>query len=171
VEATKPRDFFHNMTLWDVISGRKPLLKSESIKQAISEIETDFAALINAQGANNWRRGATPSPSLVIADQQANENPIQQAAARFTLSATLPIKIGDTHTERRKFAITVPQQGQTAFISHNRLRLTNQAGGINEGIPITAGAVGEPALTSLDWIGEIWAIGSADGVLIDVEML
>jgi hypothetical protein len=158
------------MGLFDVLSGRKPLFRSDSIKQAIVDIERDFSNLINSTPKHNEQRFPRANPQ-VYADAYAQDtDTTPRAAARYTLTRLQPVKVADTRNVEKRIFFTVVRPGQTAFVSHDRIRLQHSQQGIQEGIPVTNAGVGEPALTVMPWQGEMWCVGSVDGMVVDVEM-
>jgi hypothetical protein len=156
------------MTFWEVVTGQKPLMKPTP--RQILDVEQGYEALINSTTPYGQRYKPMPSAGVAEAEYQASTRARASAEARYTLNTTAPVKVADTQGEQKRIFFTVVGVGTTAFVSHNRLRLLNISGGVHEGIPITNAGTGEPALTTLPWEGEMWAVGDTDGMLVDVEM-
>lgn len=158
------------MGLWDVLTGRKPLMRSTEFHQRVLDVEQGYESLINSTAPYKQRKFPSANAAVIEAAYIEDTKARPSAAARFTLDTKAPVKVADTQGAEKRIFITVIGVGTTAFVSHNRLRLLNKAAGINEGIPFTNAGVGEPALATVPWSGEMWAIGDTDGMLVDVEM-
>lgn len=70
---------------------------------------------------------------------------------------------------KRKVHITVITANQSAYFAHSRREL-QETGPANQqmGFPVTSGASAVTAILH-DWKGELWAAGSIDGVLVDIQ--
>lgn len=165
------------MSLWDVLTGKQPLMKPRGA--VLVDIENEYRLLINSTTPYQWRKKPDASPA-VLAAAIAEDNRVRpRSYARYTLFPGTPTKVADTQGEEKTIYVTVPGVGQTCFISHDRVRLQNSQGGITEGIPLTNSGLGEPGRYFLQWNGEMWAIadpatvdgfGNRTGMTVDVEM-
>lgn len=158
------------MSIVDILTGKLPFWKSTGFLHKVTEVEAEFAALINSTVPHNWQKHPAANPEYVAEAQALDNAGGPRSAGQYTLLQNPPIKIADTQGQRRKIYITVIRTGQTCFVSHDPIRLRNNYGGVREGVPITNAATGQPLAESLDWQGEMYAVGSLDGVRIDVEM-
>lgn len=158
------------MSLWEVITGKQPLLRPRG--QTLIDVERGYQELINSTRDYHFRRFPNANPQAYVEAEKADNATRPRASARYTLTTRQPVKVCDTQGETRKVFFTVIGVGTTAFVSHDRIRLQNNLQGTNEGVPITSNVnnLGSPQLTAIEWNGEMWAIGDTDGMLVDVEM-
>lgn len=90
---------------------------------------------------------------------------------RITLNATQPRKLG-SFTCQTAVHISVPNAGQSMWIAHDSQTLKRNVGtpSLQEGIPLVQGNTPPVAYSNgILWQGDLWAIGSVDGMTIDVE--
>lgn len=158
------------MSLLDILTGRKPLFKSDEFKQRIVDVEQGYARLINSNVQHNEARKPPANPAYLAAAIAEDNKSTPRAAQRYTLDTITPIKVCDTQGERRRIYVTVIKVGTTAYFSHEPIRLRNVQAGIREGVPVTNAGAGQPGLEQMPWQGAMYAIGSTTGMLIDIEM-
>ena len=159
------------MSIVDILTGRQPLFKSTKFKQRIVDVEQDYVRLLNTDVKNRSLIYSPKANQTYIDEAIAQDNKSQpRAAASYTLSTITPIKVCDTQGEIRKVILTCVKVGTTAYISHDRIRLTSVTQGIRSGVPVTNTGAGQPALNIVEWQGEMWAIGSVANMVLDVEM-
>jgi len=159
------------MSIYDILAGKKPLLRSTRVKQFQREIEAEFTALMNRQSANNERRLPKPLNSVMVEDQVAQDDPVITVSGRYTLNPNSRIKVLDTDGKKMNVYITVPGQGQVAYATHDPIRILSRVGGVHEGIPLTnnPNVAGRPTPNHLQWIGQMWLTGDTVNMVVDVE--
>jgi hypothetical protein len=159
------------VSLLDVLSGKVPLFRSTSQRNAINEIETDYARLINRQTSNNYRRKPFPSDGVIAEAIQKETNPQSFVSGRFTLNPNTRTKILDSGDDQWTIYITIPGPGQTAFATHSGIRAIQTSTAIHEGVPIINNPPGQtrPGPTQLLWTGELWLSGDTPGMVVDIE--
>jgi hypothetical protein len=159
------------MSIIDILAGRKKLFRSDSIRQAIVDIEQEFTGLINGDVHHNWVK--KPAPSGQVWDEAVAstipKTPV--VSSRFTISIGDRIKIYDTGGERKNVYIRVLQNGVTIYISHNPNRLLNSNANAQEGIPITSAQQNLEGIgyQTIRWNGEMWATSDTNNAQVDVE--
>jgi hypothetical protein len=159
------------MSIVDILTGRQPLFKSTTFKRRVVDVEQDYVRLVNTDVKNRSLIYSPKANQSYIDEAIAEDNKSQPRAAQsYTLNTITPIKVCDTQGEMRKVILTCIKIGTTAYVSHDRIRLTNFTQGIRNGVPVTNAGAGQPNQTTVTWQGEMWAVGSVANTLLDVEM-
>lgn len=156
------------MGLFDILFGTTPLLKA--CKKAASPEQSLVPYLNRGDGFNN-QYIPRPGQGVVEFNAAAVAAKPETVSGRYTLNPGSRVKILDTGGEQWDVFITVPDNGVTAYATHDSTRILNTAISLHEGIPLTnnPNVDGRPTANVLRWRGEMWMTGDTPNMVVDVE--